>query len=532
MLNSAVAIRRSVLGPESADTATSLNNLGLAYMAEGKLPESESAHREAFRIRKKIFGADNAQTATSLNDLSCAYRQEGRLADAESMAREALAVRQKLFTNESFEVADSLRNLCIILGDEGKWEESEEKARQVLMIRQKLFGTEHPEVASALDDLAWAVGARGKLAEAQKLEQQALAMRLKLLPENHPDVALSLYLVGDRMRQRDDLQSADSILSAAYSVQRKVLGEGDPDLFYTLRSLGLALESEGKLPESEQVHRQALDMYRKRGDLEDPQALSEVENLVRVLKAEKKYADAEQILDEILTPVMSAKAASQQLFYLRADLRGRRGDWPGAAADVGMTYKYHPDGWGLYALLAALLLESGEHAKYQQFCDELLATYGSTTNGYVADQVAKACLLLPGSEKNLEAVCRLADLPVTVGKEDQDAMPFFQVCKALAEYRRGQYDQAVEWAQQPLKIPGNLSNGHAYAVLAMADWQLGKQAEARAALARGEEAAPRSMPASIAEDPGDAWQAWLFARIQLDEANALIQPRDQTSIAP
>jgi tetratricopeptide (TPR) repeat protein len=532
MLNSAVAIRRSVLGPESADTATSLNNLGLAYMAEGKLPESESAHREAFRIRKKIFGADNAQTATSLNDLSCAYRQEGRLADAESMAREALAVRQKLFTNESFEVADSLRNLCIILGDEGKWEESEEKARQVLMIRQKLFGTEHPEVASALDDLAWAVGARGKLAEAQKLEQQALAMRLKLLPENHPDVALSLYLVGDRMRQRDDLQSADSILSAAYSVQRKVLGEGDPDLFYTLRSLGLALESEGKLPESEQVHRQALDMYRKRGDLENPQASSEAENLVRVLKAEKKYFDAEQILDEILTPTMSAKPVSQQLLYLRADLRGRRGDWQGAADDVSLTYKYHPDGWGLYALLAALLLKCHEQASYQQLCDELLATYGSTTNVYVADQVAKACLLMPGSRKNLDEVLRLADLSVTVGKDDQDAMPFFQVCKALFEYRRGQYDQAIQWAQQPLKIPGNLSNGHAYAVLAMANWQLGKKDEARTALARGEEVAPRSIPASIAEDPGDAWQAWLFARVQLDEANALIQPKDQILTTP
>jgi len=532
MLNSAVAIRRRVLGPESADTATSLNNLGLAFMAEGKLPESENAHREAGEIRQKIFGTNNAQTATSLNDLSSVYRQEGRLADAESMARNALAVRQKLFTDDSLEVADSLRNLCIILGDEGKWEESEARARQVLAIRQKVFGTEHPEVASALDDLAWAVGARGKLAEAQKLEQQALAMRLKLLPENHPDVALSLYLVGDRMRQRDDLQSADSILSAAYSVQRKVLGEGDPDLFYTLRSLGLTLESEGKLPESEQVHRQALDMYRKQGDVDNPQALSEVENLVRVLKAEKKYAEAEQYLDEILTPAMSAKASSQQLFYLRADLRARRGDWPGAAGDFTQVYKYQPEGWGAYSLLAALLLESHEQPRYQQLCDGLLAAYGSTTNIYVADQVAKACLLRPCPEKNLAEACRLADWTVTDGKEDRDAMPFFEVCKALSEYRQGHYEQAADWAQQPLKIPGNLSNGHAFAVLAMADWQLGKQDEARTALARGEEVAPRSMPASIAEDPGDAWHAWLFARVQLDEANALIQPKDQTSTAP
>ena len=261
MLETAVAIRRQVAGPYGADTATSLNNLGLAYMSEGKLPESERAHREAYEIRQRDFGADNAQTATSLNDLSCVYRQEGRLTDAEAMARQALAVRQKLSGGDSLEVADSLRNLCIILGDENKWEESETIARRVLAMRMKLLPDNHPDVASAMDDLAWAAGARGKLEEAQQLEQKALAMRLKLLPEDHPDVALSLYLVGDRMRERNDLQSADSILSAAYSVQRKVLNEGDPDLFYTLRSLGLTLESEGKLPEAEQVHRQALATY-------------------------------------------------------------------------------------------------------------------------------------------------------------------------------------------------------------------------------------------------------------------------------
>jgi serine/threonine protein kinase/tetratricopeptide (TPR) repeat protein len=532
MLKSAVAIRRRVSGPKNADTATSLNNLGLAYMAEGKLAESENAHREAYQIRSQLFGADNAQTATSLNDLSCVYRQEGRQTDAEAMAREALAVRQKLFTDDSLEVADSLRNLCIILGDERKWGESEATARRVLAIRQKVFGPEHPEVASALDDLAWAAGALGELEEAQKLEQQALAMRLKLLPEKHPDVALSLYLVGDRMRQRGDLQSADSILSAAYSVQRKVLGEGDPNLFYTLRSLGLTLESEGKLSESEQVHRQALAMYLKEDDMDNPQALSEVENLVRVLKAGKKYAEAEQFLDETLTPAISAKVSSQQLFYLRADLRGRRGNWPGAAADVTIAHKYQPDGWGLFALLAALLLECNEQPQYHQLCAELLTTYGGTTNVYVADQVAKACLLRPGTEKYMDAVGRLADLPVTGGTGDQDAMPFFEVCKALSEYRQGQYDQAIKWAEQPLKIPGNSSHGQAYAVLALADWRLGKLDEARTMLARGEEAAPRSLPSSIAEDPGNAWQAWLFARIQLAEAAALIQPKGQTSTAP
>jgi hypothetical protein len=58
----------------------------------------------------------------------------------------------------------------------------------------------------------------------------------------------------------------------------------------------------------------------------------------------------------------------------------------------------------------------------------------------------------------------------------------------------------------------------------MAYWKLEKKEEARTMLAKGESLAPREMPARVAEDSGDAWLAWLFARIQLDEAAALIYP--------
>ena len=81
---------------------------------------------------------------------------------------------------------------------------------------------------------------------------------------------------------------------------------------------------------------------------------------------------------------------------------------------------------------------------------------------------------------------------------------------------------------KPLKIPGIYVHGHAYAVLAMAYWRLEKRDEARAMLAKGATMAPPIMPLSIAEDPGNAWLAWLFARIQLDEATALIQPGSTT----
>src|SRR4030095_8538123 len=107
---------------------------------------------------------------------------------------------------------------------------------------------------------------------------------------------------------------------------------------------------------------------------------------------------------------------------------------------------------------------------------------------------------------------------------NEGARPFFEICKALSEYRQGHFNEAAEWAQKSIGSGSEEAQGHAYGVLAMADWQLGKKDEARGMIANGEKLAPTVMPASVAEDMGDAWLAWLYARIQLDEATALIGP--------
>jgi serine/threonine protein kinase/Tfp pilus assembly protein PilF len=649
MHRAALAIRRKVFGPESPETAASLNDLGLALIARNKMSEAERVDGEALAIRWHLFGNQNADTATSLNDLSSVFRQQGRLTEAEPMAREALGTREKLFGPERLEVADSLRNLSIILGAKGQWAESEEMARKVLAIRQKLLGPMHPWVAYSLDDVAWAAGARGKLDEAETLEEEALAMRQKLLSGEHPDVARSLYLVGNRMLQRTNLNEAYSYLSVALSIQRKALGKDNPNSLETMRSLGLTLEaegkwaeaetmhrealalwrkragnedpqtlnalgrlgltleseskwaeaetahrealalwrkragnedeqtlyalrnlastldgegkweeaeslhrealavwrkragdedqqtlhtlyrlgltleSEGKWAEAESVHRERLAVWRKRGENESPQTLPELQSLTRDLMAQKKFGDAEQLLDEALTAAFVMEPSSANLLDLRAHLKARRGKWQEAAVDAALAFEHQPLN-PRYAVVAALLVRSHNRPGYEQFCKRLLTLFADTTDVYIADQVAKSCLFLATAEVDLQAVSLLADIAVTRGMGDPGAMPFYQDCKALSEYRRGHFAEAVEWARKPLKIPGIYVHGHAHAVLAMAYWQLGEKDKARAMLAEGDTLAPPTMPRSIAEDPANAWLAWLYARIQLDEATALIQP--------
>jgi tetratricopeptide (TPR) repeat protein len=521
MERAALVLNRKLAGPES-QTASLLNHLGQALWKQGKLAEAEEVDREALDIRRRLFGNLNADVATSINNLASVYRRQRKLAEAEALIREALEIRQKLFGNEHLEVADSLHNLCVILGDEGRRADSEAIAREMLAMRRRLLGDEHVLVAAALMDVAWAIGFTGKSAEAESLEKEALAMRRKLLGDAHPDVANNLAIVGDRMRQRGDLTNAHSILTAALSIQRKLLGDEHPASLDSMRVLGQVLEAEGKWVEAETAHRQTLELRRKRDGNEDPQTLAEFEGLIRALRAQKKFTEADQVVSEALTPTVIKKQSSVNLLAVRIDLMGRQGRWREAATDAALALEHEPTEHYRYHVLAPLLVITGDRPAYEQLCRRIVTTFTNTLSPYIAERMAKDCLLATNSEVDLDWADRLADIAVTRGS-GESSLPYFQVCKALSQYRQGRFTGAIEWAEKPLNSSLVHAKAHACAILSMAHWRLGHKDDARAMLAKGNALAPSISSLPGPEAIGGSWAAWLCARISLDEATTLLE---------
>ncbi|HWD18226.1 MAG TPA: serine/threonine-protein kinase [Verrucomicrobiae bacterium] len=523
MLRAALLLNRRLTGPESEETAASLNELAETLRRKGNLHESESANREALEIRRNLFGPENLKVAASLNNLAYVYRQQHRFTESEALTREALGIRQKLLGKDSLEAADSLRNLSILLADEGKPKESEAMAREVLAIREKVLGTDDPLVASSLDDVAWAAGLNGKLTEAEGLEQNSLALKRKVLGDEHPAVAKSLFLLGQRMKQQGNLPLADAVLGAALSIQRKVLGDQNPDTLYTLRTLSWTFEGEGKWGDAEMADRAALASWRQMIGNDGPQAVTGLEDLVRVLLAQSKLSEAEQALDETLTPAFVRQKASVNLLVQRAEILGRRGRWQEAIADAALVVEYQPTEHYRYHTLAELLAFTTNRPAYKMLCQKILTTFADTKNPYAAERMAKDCLFLPDAGVDLTQVDKLAETSVSLGANDASGMPWFQVAKAMSCFRQGRYAEAMEWAKKPSDCPAHVL-AHANAILAMAQWKLGEVEEARASLRKGDGLAPRISAGHEGEDIGGSWMSWLAARISLNEAAAMIQP--------
>jgi len=297
---------------------------------------------------------------------------------------------------------------------------------------------------------------------------------------------------------------------------------------YTLRRLGVCLECAGNWPAAESVFKQALSISRKKGD-DDPEALVDLDRAARSLMAQKKLAEAQQLLDRTLTPAFVAKPASVNLLVLRVNVMGRRGRWQEASADAAhaldhqLTDHYH------YHTLATLLAMTGDRAGYEKICNRLVVKFADSTNPYVAERIAQDYLLLPNSGADLTLIDKLADRAVTAGI-GTDGLPYFQACKAMSQYRLRNFSEAIAWGEKAAKSSTGFAEAKAYAIVAMAHWQLGEKEEARAALGKGDELAPAISSAGADDlDLGESWVAWLMARISLDEATKLIQGVDGNS---
>jgi serine/threonine protein kinase/tetratricopeptide (TPR) repeat protein len=521
-----ITLDRTQSGAESAEVATALNDLGLSYARDVRPAAAVAAHEEALAIRQRIFGNDNTNVAESLNNLGEMYTQEGRNEEAEPLIRQALAIREKWFGTNSLETAPSLRSLCIILGDKGQWADAEAMAREVLAIRRVKIGPEDPLVATSLGDLAWTEGGLGRLDEAESLEREALAMRRKLLGETHQDVAKSLYMVGDRLRQRGKYDDALTYLNEALAMQLELHGLNHPNTLDTLHSLGLTFEAEGKFAEAETAYRKAVAGWRGFGETDIPQAAAAFQSLTSILAAQKKLGDAKQVLDQELTPEFVRQPSSAYLLTVRMNLLGREGRWQEAVTDNALLLQYQPSDHYNYHTMAGLLAITLDRPAYEKLCQTILAKFGDTTNPFIAERMSKDCLLMPNSGVDLERVDKLADTAVTAGTGNGNGwgMPWFVTAKALSNYRQGHFAEAIDWAEKSHDSSQPLSVAQADAILALADWQLGQKDKARNMLAEGDKLAPSLPPGHDPLDLGDSWVAWLFARIQLDEAAKLIQP--------
>src|SRR5436309_1438922 len=214
MQRAALAIRRKRSGSESTQAAASLNELGIALLADGKQKEAEDLEREALAMRKKLLSQEHPDVANSLYLVGDRMRQRGNLKEAYPVLSAALSMQRKVLGEDHPATLYTLKSLGLMYEGEKEWSQAETVFRQVVAAWRKRAGNDDLETLYALRNLGEALGGQGKWSEEETVHREALVS------------------------------------------WRKREGNGGSGTSYTLHKLGEALAAQGKWSQAEIVYRE------------------------------------------------------------------------------------------------------------------------------------------------------------------------------------------------------------------------------------------------------------------------------------
>jgi serine/threonine-protein kinase len=190
----------------------------------------------------------------------------------------------------------------------------------------------------------------------------------------------------------------------------------------------------------------------------------------------------------------------------------------GRAEEVRVTWRKaledppEHEAWIGYAELCLFL---GQEEEYCRARRALVDRFGARMDPFIAERIARACLLLPAAEDELRQTAALVERALAAGRSKPDwAYPYFLFAKGLAEYRQGRLDSAIVLLQGEASfVPGP----NPRLVLAMALCRRGRKEEARHTLA----AAVGTFDWSAAQaDNPSSWMCHVLRR----EAEGMILP--------
>jgi serine/threonine protein kinase len=286
-------------------------------------------------------------------------------------------------------------------------------------------------------------------------------------------------------------------------------------------------DSASALPDWKQAadyYLEALRLEKKHFGLDSVRARQLIRIAYEALSKDGRADEANKLVCQYYVPAgagLALQPLDHNWLYWRGSIMARQKHWHEARDDMTAVLKYEQSS-GVYHALAPLMVAQRDFAAYQQLCREMITRFAASNDILAADRISRDCLILPSSGVDLNAAAALAEMAVAKGKSEIP-YTFFLCSKALADYRRGKFQQAVIGTSEILKDPFPYTQAEGRAVLAMALFQLGNAEEARTALAELKSVVEKKLPAPESQDLGSDWRDWIIAYALLDETTNLIE---------
>ena len=173
------------LGPENANTLSSMNQLAVIFLERGQLQKSKVLYLQVIELSEKILGKEHPKTLDFLNRLAKVYQQQQH--------------------RRGF--------LAKLAGKRRPSEQVEKLHKKVAALSAKILGVEHPSTLSHTTWWAWVLYEQSRFEEAEKLEMQIVETRVRVLGEKHPETLASYFNLAFTVRKQGRWKEAQELMS-------------------------------------------------------------------------------------------------------------------------------------------------------------------------------------------------------------------------------------------------------------------------------------------------------------------------------
>jgi len=401
---------------------------------------------------------------------------------AEPYLREALRICRERHDEKL--AGDVLTDLGTVLREKQQFTESLAMYREALDLYRKYEGEEGFRVSSAWLGVANNLANKGDLEGWDDAYTHFLNIRRKILTIKDPTVQNSQLRLADiRLRRREYARAAELLLELHNALKQpdNVDPERKMESIVTQRLIKL-YKSWGKQQETEHWRGAWAELMRDR--------------------AAK------------LSAQIAGKKDDAALFRARAGAYSSLGEFDKASSDLTTAISLDPLDYEQWLHGACVLAYLKDTRAFNDHCQSMVDRFKGRRCA------AQCCLLVPESPVELKVIIDAADS--AAASEEGSIIGWSAITKGLAEFRRGRYEQAIDWAAK-----GRDANHEpeekieAQLIIAMANHKLGRNDQAQAAFAEAADQIDKDLPHLGTGE--NIVVNWLVCHILFREAKDLIR---------
>jgi serine/threonine-protein kinase len=322
MLKAAVAQRRRIQAPDTT-IAQSLHRLADYHEEVGNYEAADSLYLEALSIRRSVLGPNHRDVATTLSKLgSIRWYNMGDFAAADSFLHEALRIRKTVFDTAHVELATIYNNLASLYHRQADYDQAETYYRNAIDMYRRLHG-QHPDLGIVQGNFAVLLRSRGKYDEAETAMRAAIATQREMVGENSIDVALRTASLGRILLEQGRLAAADSVYDVARSKLRALYDPPHPYLVKVTWGEGEIRRRRGKLDAAERLFRDAQSALKEVYPPDHQNHAKPLVGLGQIRMEQGRLAAADSLFSEALALRTDAFGANNWLVAVTQGELGR-----------------------------------------------------------------------------------------------------------------------------------------------------------------------------------------------------------------